>query len=74
MNKRCLLLSILGFSMATPAATIRNPDTDWFSKAQFGAFMHYLPGGADFKNIDKFDVEALADQLTMFIISFRQMT
>ena len=63
MNKNCLLLSVIGFSLAAPAVTIRNQDTNWFAKAQFGAFMHYLPGGEDFKNIDKFDVEALADQL-----------
>ncbi len=63
MNKNYLLLSVIGFSLAAPAVTIRNADTDWFAKAQFGAFMHYLPGGEDFKNIDKFDVEALADQL-----------
>ena len=54
MNKNYLLLSVIGFSLAAPAVTIRNADTDWFAKAQFGAFMHYLPGGEDFKNIDKF--------------------
>ena len=63
MNTHCLMISVIGLSLAAPAITVRNPATDWFSNSQFGAFMHYLPGGDDFKHIDKFDVEALAEQL-----------
>ena len=56
MNTHCLMISVIGLSLAAPAVTVRNPATDWFSNAQFGAFMHYLPGGDDFRYIDKFDV------------------
>ncbi len=43
--------------------TRRNSDTDWLSKAQLGAFMHYLPNQREFGFIPQFDVSALAAQL-----------
>ncbi|MBO4345083.1 MAG: hypothetical protein J5833_04975 [Victivallales bacterium] len=45
------------------AVTRRNADTDWLSKAQLGAFMHYLPNQREFGFIPQFDVSALAEQL-----------
>ncbi len=45
------------------AVTRRNADTDWFSQAQLGTFMHYLPNQQEFEYIPQFDVKALADQL-----------
>ena len=39
-------------------------NTDWFRDAKYGAFMHFLPGDdASFALIEKFDVQALANQL-----------
>lgn len=39
-------------------------DTDWLHDAQFGVFMHFLPGSDDsFAQIQYFDVEKLAEQL-----------
>ena len=45
------------------AKMLCNPDTEWLSKAQFGAFMHYLPDQEQFMAISQFDVEGLAEQL-----------
>jgi hypothetical protein len=67
-------LAILGLcttwvaSMAEPApavqATSSNPNTDWFSQARYGVFMHFLPSGpAGLKQVEQFDVKALAGQL-----------
>ena len=42
---RDIAVRVVTHSLAAPAVTVRNPSTDWFSNAQFGAFMHYLPGG-----------------------------
>jgi alpha-L-fucosidase-like protein/parallel beta helix pectate lyase-like protein len=45
-------------------AESRNPNTDWFKNAQFGVFMHFLPGDAQgLARVKDFDVEALAGQL-----------
>lgn len=55
-----------------------NPDTDWFKDAQYGAFMHFLPGSeAGLAQVASFDVEAVARQLTemgakYFIITLGQ--
>ena len=43
--------------------TFCSVETDWLSKAQLGAFMHYLPDGEQFKAIPQFDVDGLAEQL-----------
>ncbi len=45
-------------------ASDQNPNTDWFSQAQCGVFMHFLPSGsAGLKQVEQFDVNALANQL-----------
>jgi len=45
-------------------ASDQNPNTDWFSQAQCGVFMHFLPSGsAGLKQVEQFDVSALATQL-----------
>lgn len=41
-----------------------NPATDWLSEAKLGVFMHFLPNRATFQEVDSFDVEALATQLS----------
>ncbi len=46
-----------------PPRTVRNPDTDWLSHAQMGAFMHYLPDNKEIAFWDVFDVAGLAAQL-----------
>jgi alpha-L-fucosidase len=41
-----------------------NRNTDWFKKARYGVFMHFLPGDSGgLALVEKFDVEALARQL-----------
>ncbi len=58
----CLLASICLPVLAQDAG--RNPDTDWFHDAQYGVFMHFLPGDAGtLALVDRFDVETLAGQL-----------
>src|SRR6266853_6182999 len=38
--------------------------TNWFRKAGYGVFMHFLPGdGESLRKVEKFDVDALASQL-----------
>lgn len=39
-------------------------DTDWFSQAKYGVFMHFLPSGeAGLQQVKQFDTEAVAKQL-----------
>jgi Alpha-L-fucosidase len=46
------------------AASEKNPNTDWFSQAKYGVFMHFLPSGeAGLRQVGQFDVPALASQL-----------
>lgn len=41
-----------------------NPNTDWFSQAKYGVFIHFLPSGsAGLKLVEQFDVKVLAGQL-----------
>ena len=41
-----------------------NPNTDWFSQAKYGVFTHFLPSVPEgLKQVERFDVKALADQL-----------
>ena len=48
----------------TPPASFHNSDTDWLRDARYGVFMHFLPGDAKgLALVDKFDAEALAEQL-----------
>lgn len=42
----------------------RSPSTDWLHEAQFGVFMHFLPGDEQSaEKVHAFDVDALAQQL-----------
>ncbi len=46
------------------AAVPNTSATDWFRDAQYGVFMHFLPGdAASLAQVRQFDVEALARQL-----------
>lgn len=55
-----LALGCAGAAHASP----KNPNTDWFQQAGYGAFMHFLPGDANgLAQVEQFDVKALADQL-----------
>ncbi len=66
MNFNLLRLTI-GILLCFPAASrasSQNPNTDWFKDAQYGVFMHFLPGDPKgFALVDPFDVESLAAQL-----------
>ena len=54
---------LLALTWSTEAGS-KNPNTDWFSQAKFGVFMHFLPGSpAGLKQVEQFDVKALAKQL-----------
>ncbi len=45
-------------------ADVANPNTDWFSQAKYGVFIHFLPAGeAGLRQVGQFDVKALASQL-----------
>jgi len=56
----CLLLLLSRYGQATP----NNPNTDWFKDAQYGVFMHFLPGdAAGLGRVRQFDVEGLTRQL-----------
>ena len=55
-----LLLAVTLSTQAEPA----NPNTDWFSQAKYGVFIHFLPSGqVGLKQVEQFDVKALAGQL-----------
>ena len=60
----CLGLALsLGLTQR-PQAAFQNPNTDWFTEAKYGVFMHFLPGNAaQLAQVKTFDVEALAGQL-----------
>lgn len=60
----CLGLSCSLLSSWNVNASPRNPHTDWFKEAQYGAFMHFLPGSdAQLAQVKEFDVETVAQQL-----------
>ncbi|HTL16837.1 MAG TPA: alpha-L-fucosidase [Patescibacteria group bacterium] len=55
--------ALLGLGWSAVAIP-HNPDADWFKDAKYGVFMHFLPPDAKGLALsEKFDVEALADQL-----------
>lgn len=66
----CCLIALCGRT-AWPEAALgdelvrpRNPNTDWLRNAQYGVFMHFLPGNAQaLQLVNKFNVEDLAGQL-----------
>jgi alpha-L-fucosidase len=48
----------------TAQAELSNPNTDWFSQAKYGVFVHFLPSGKPgLEQAEQFDVKALARQL-----------
>jgi len=54
---------LLALHWSTPAEP-SNANTDWFSQAKYGVFIHFLPSGqAGLKQVEQFDVKALAGQL-----------
>ncbi len=56
----CLVLSLSWHAQAT----VNNPNTDWLKDAQYGVFMHFLPGDAKgLALVKEFDGEGLARQL-----------
>ena len=58
------LITILLALTLSAQAERSNPNTDWFSQAKYGVFMHFLPGDAKgLAQVKDFDVEALASQL-----------
>ena len=60
---RCLGVLSIALAIGARAETF-NPNTDWFSKAKYGVFMHFLPGDANgLAKVKSFDVESLAGQL-----------
>ncbi len=69
---RCLftlpVLSVAVWCSVLASGGIRaesnSPNTDWLQQARYGAFMHFLPSSDEqFKLVDQFDVDALAEQL-----------
>jgi hypothetical protein len=59
-----LLTAILLALTCNTQADAFNANTDWFSNAKYGVFIHFLPANsADLKKVDQFDVPALAGQL-----------
>jgi hypothetical protein len=49
---------------ARAQSNLPNTNTDWFSEARVGVFMHFLPSGPEgLKQVERFDVPALAEQL-----------
>lgn len=62
------VLPLVAWSIAlTPVegrAGSNNPDTDWLLQARYGVFVHFLPSSDEqFALVDRFDVDALAEQL-----------
>ncbi len=59
-----LILAWIFLPAAFTCADTKNPNTDWFREARFGAFMHVLPGSdRDLEQAGRYDVETLAKQL-----------
>jgi len=53
-----------GGPVTVPAKLAAHASTDWFMAARYGVFMHFLPhDAASLALVDRFDVEALAQQL-----------
>ncbi len=59
-----VLLAGLGQTVIAQAPAAAPANTDWFKDAQYGVFMHFLPGDdKQLALVDAFDVNALAGQL-----------
>lgn len=63
-NLLILILCISTIKLCAQKKIMFNSATDWLSNAKIGAFMHFLPSKVTFEQINKFDVELLADQLS----------
>jgi len=60
---RTMIGLLLGLTW-TAQAELFNPNTDWFSRAKYGVFVHFLPSGKPgLEQVERFDVRALAKQL-----------
>ena len=60
---RTMIGLLLGLT-STVEAELFNPNTDWFSRAKYGVFVHFLPSGkAGLIQVEQFDVKTLARQL-----------
>lgn len=60
----CLIVLTALFSAFHTNAENKNPNTNWLMEAKYGVFMHFLPSSDnDLKQVDQFDVDALAEQL-----------
>ena len=58
------LIAILLALTCSAQAEPFNRNTDWFSQAKYGVFIHFLPSGNEgLKQVGQFDVKALATQL-----------
>jgi len=64
MNVIAVTLALAAIVCRAVQAEPNNPNTDWFRDAQFGAFMHFLPGDQkQLALVKEFDVKFLANQL-----------
>jgi hypothetical protein len=71
MTQASFQASCAALLMAVAAsAGEKNPATDWLAEAKVGAFMHFLPGASNFKQVDTFDVPAVATQLAEANVRF----
>ena len=60
------ILLLLGVPFSQPVVAMKPHPTDWFSRARYGLFTHFLPGAdpaESNKLMHDFDAEALADQV-----------
>jgi dienelactone hydrolase len=64
LNLIAIIAAVLLSSTGGAAASPQNPNTDWFKAAQYGVFMHFLPGDAKtLALVEQFDVQSLTRQL-----------
>lgn len=64
MMKRMGWTAFLFATVTAVWAGDRNPSTDWMPEAKVGAFMHFLTGSNNFASVERFDVPAVAKQLS----------
>jgi alpha-L-fucosidase len=66
--QRLAVFGMLGLLVLMPhigRGSTESPNTDWFKAAKYGVFMHFLPADDNgLRLVEKFDVDALANQLT----------
>ena len=63
-TRNCLALAICLALTGNLRAETNHPNTGWFSRAKYGVFIHFLPSSKEgLKQVEQFDVKALADQL-----------